>query len=582
MKASTSLSDLKRQISTIQIRHSNLEAFDAFVMWFVHACLTDEELLAREALCGKSGDIGADAIFVDRDTKTIYLVQGKYRTSEHATSESRGDIIGFVDLGRTLALADKRAFSERLINAHADVKARLEDARNRIRRDGYKVHLYFVTTGQVSPGLWQEAEERANEFGELNILARRETLQLLHDYIEGVAPPVPSLDLPIQTEHSFHYKDSSSGIESRIFLMRARDLAKTYKSVGRSIFARNIRGFLGSTDINDGMKHTLGSEPQHFWYFNNGVTIVCDSARRADWDGTPCLRLANPQIINGQQTTRVIAESGGSSASVLVKVIAIPRRDDEDQQVFSRLVSKIVAATNWQNHILPSDLRANDAEQVRIEREFRKRRYQYLRKRQSKSEAWQQSAGRFDNVIKKAELAQAVGACLLDPQLVRSGKEGLFDGTIYKQIFDGRPITLYLMHYWLSQAVRNRSRGNIRRSYAKWVVLHFLWGRMSDMISSPGKREQLLGALEGEPWERGVLRPLSLGIDMLFLAAAVFYRKFRATASGSLDESTFFLRKNLHTEFAKFWESRANRYRAKFQYRAKQFKQRLAVYEIDE
>ena len=40
----------------------------------------------------------------------------------------------------------------------------------------------------------------------------------------------------------------------------------------------NVRGFLGSTEINRGMEATLTREPEYFWYYNNGVTIVCDDA----------------------------------------------------------------------------------------------------------------------------------------------------------------------------------------------------------------------------------------------------------------------------------------------------------------
>ena len=48
-------------------------------------------------------------------------------------------------------------------------------------------------------------------------------------------------------------------------------------------------------------------------------------------------------------------------------------------------VSKIVAATNWQNAIKASDLMSNDRRQIDLERNLRKLDYQYLRKRQSKS-----------------------------------------------------------------------------------------------------------------------------------------------------------------------------------------------------
>lgn len=132
--------------------------------------------------------------------------------------------------------------------------------------------------------------------------------------------------------------------------------------------------------------------------------------------------LSNPQVINGQQTTRTLAEhlDLAKRASVLVKVIRIPRDSDGRSRDFDALVSSIVAGTNWQNAIKEADLRSNDRRQIEIERAFRKLGYLYLRKRQSKSEARRFAGGRW-HTVKKEELAQAVAACDIDPLLPREG-----------------------------------------------------------------------------------------------------------------------------------------------------------------
>ena len=105
-----------------------------------------------------------------------------------------------------------------------------------------------------------------------------------------------------------------------------------------------------------------------------------------------------------------------------MRVISVPRENEGDSGRFENLVSKIVAATNWQNAIRPSDLMANDRRQIEIERNLRKLKYYYLRKRQSKREARRHAGVRRANFVKKEELAQAVAACDLDPSIVREGK----------------------------------------------------------------------------------------------------------------------------------------------------------------
>ena len=65
----------------------------------------------------------------------------------------------------------------------------------------------------------------------------------------------------------------------------ATSVAQWWKDHGRNLFARNIRHFKGSTDVNNAIAATLKEQPEHFWYFNNGITILLES-READHRGT--------------------------------------------------------------------------------------------------------------------------------------------------------------------------------------------------------------------------------------------------------------------------------------------------------
>ena len=133
--------------------------------------------------------------------------------------------------------------------------------------------------------------------------------------------------------------------------MRGDELGKLVRQAKLRLFALNIRGYLGNTAINRGMRDTLAKEPQYFRYFNNGVTFVCDGARREEQAGSKLLAVTNPQIINGQQTTRTLHGAGtmSTNASVLVRVIEHSTRHEA-----SLIHSE---AWNWQNAISIVDLR---------------------------------------------------------------------------------------------------------------------------------------------------------------------------------------------------------------------------------
>jgi len=139
--------------------------------------------------------------------------------------------------------------------------------------------------------------------------------------------------------------------------MGGTEVGNLFNDKGVRLFARNIRGYLGNTDINRVMKDTIEKESEHFWYYNNGITIVCDQAKQIKNTGSNVIKVRNAQIINGQQTTRTLALCGKNNAEVLIKLIEIPRDDESNSQKYKHLVSEIVSATNWQNAISQSDLK---------------------------------------------------------------------------------------------------------------------------------------------------------------------------------------------------------------------------------
>lgn len=268
-----------------------------------------------------------------------------------------------------------------------------------------------------------------------------------------------------------HRFDPKTKIESWVLSVCGNDVGQMYAKVGKNLFAKNIRGYLGNTDINDSMVDTIKKEPDNFWYYNNGVTIVCTDAKRETRSGEDFITIEEAQIINGQQTTRTPCNSDSRATSVLIKIIKIPR-DYNNEDEYDRPVNSIVRATNWQNYIFPSDLVSNDYIQIFLEKEMRKSGYQYIWKRMNKTEA-RSLIGQGYYQIDKRELAQTVAACLFDPLVVRKGREGLFEDPYYKSIFSSRQISFYLSKYWLMRTSTVCRKRTPRTRLCKMVSFKF-------------------------------------------------------------------------------------------------------------
>jgi len=587
MKPKIFLDHLKNELTQLRKKNPQLQEDAVFVMWFLKSYLVDSWEQAKCSLTGETGDKNIDAIYIDDKAKQVHIIQGKLRQSE-SRQEKRNDVLYFADLCN-LFWKRKNEIDVFYKKLNPLVTLKLDESIKRIKQSKYELQLYYVTTGKCSSAIKDEAKKTvryANGVSNIHIIDYERVLLIFKDYLDNITPHVPTLNLRIVPDGSVSNEgvirrfDPEKKIESWIFTVSGSDVGEMYSKVGRRLFARNIRGYLENTDINESMQDTIKKEPHNFWYYNNGITIVCDEARREMQGGEDVLIIDGAQIINGQQTTRTLSkEKSSNGTNVLVKVIKIPRNPNDDIE-YDKLVNSIVRATNWQNYIKASDLVSNDFIQVYLEKEFRKKDYQYIRKRMSKREAKSYFGSGGFYQIKKDELAQGIAACLYEPALLRKGKENLFEDPYYKTIFGSRSIGFYLSKYWLTRQVKYAARGYPERSYAKWLVLNFAWNLLGGQINSVNGGLKFRYACEQN--EQSVIYPLYILLVDIFRATLKFYRAKRGKGEAATDISNFFKRSKLDTDFKKFWTSNKNPYRDKTRNNLQKIKTALNKLNIDE
>ncbi len=551
------LSELRKAVQEFQDNYPQLSPDNAFVAWFLRAFIVGSDEEAMKALTGGARDKGIDAVYIDDSTKTVSVLQGKYHQRLGTFNEKRSDIIALGQIGEVLLSDNRNKFDALLADADVIVQDILKEARKAIKRNDYRLILQFVTTGKISDTHKREAEQLIEDYprASFETCSYKNLLRRIQDYLEGVAPPVPTINIPIHRAELFGLYDENTEISSWIFAVQGHEIAKIFKDVGIRLFARNIRGFLGNTAINREIEETLKHEPEFFWYFNNGITFICDEARQISERGKTYLRANNAQVINGQQTTRVLADvRNNKKAMVVVKLIELPRETEEAHSYYTKIIGKIVRATNRQNTIKASDLKSNDTEQVRIERELRKLKYQYIRKRQTKQEARRAAGMRYSFMINKEELAQRAAACLLGPYEVRLGKDRLFEDDFYPKLFnENRLIFEYLLYYWLGRMVSRFTNKDIRRGYGKWLVMRYIWREIGKELKKSIIREKFLHIIEHEQKYKKELKPFYQMINEVFKASVAFYEENKRIDKGVVsDPSLFFKRANLYNRFKSF------------------------------
>lgn len=113
-------------------------------------------------------------------------------------------------------------------------------------------------------------------------------------------------------------------------------------NVRRRLFFDNIRDFQGDTPVNKSIAETLLSESSiEFPLRNNGVTIVTRKLQRVG----PQFTLEDFQIVNGCQTSYVIAANSEHESPAIMIPIKIVSTEDEE------VTRQVIIASNQQNKV---------------------------------------------------------------------------------------------------------------------------------------------------------------------------------------------------------------------------------------
>lgn len=113
-------------------------------------------------------------------------------------------------------------------------------------------------------------------------------------------------------------------------------------NVRRRLFFDNIRDFQGDTPINVSIANTLQSESSiEFPLRNNGITIVTRKLQRVG----PQFTLEDFQIVNGCQTSHVIAANATDENQATMIPIKIVATEDEE------ITRQVIIASNQQNKV---------------------------------------------------------------------------------------------------------------------------------------------------------------------------------------------------------------------------------------
>lgn len=205
-----------------------------------------------------------------------------------------------------------------------------------------------------------------------------------------------------------------------------------------------------------GIKEVLRTEPEKFFYYNNGVKLLCRKITRKAAHSTDRITglfaLEGVSLVNGAQTTgsigAVYADMPDVVARAKVFIQMIDLADTEEEQA-----TQITRFTNTQNRIDGKDFAALDPEQERIKNELSFSGIQYLYK----------TGATIEDPLHQITLDEAIiaQACSIDElSIVALAKRNVgaltenINKTPYKLLFNGGTNSFSLTNnVWIARVV---------------------------------------------------------------------------------------------------------------------------------
>jgi hypothetical protein len=229
--------------------------------------------------------------------------------------------------------------------------------------------LIWATSGQnkPSPDIVHMVMKKVTEFTRDEINVDYKFLRL-EDFIRTldaeVAPAGVTVSGGLLSSRKWEERhESLQGIIS------AMHLARWYGEHGRRLFDDNVRVEMDS-EVNKEIVRCLLQEPQNFWYFNNGITALCETWEKSGADVEEVsFRFDGLRIVNGAQTVGSISRA--MTEPEKVESAQVPIRFIKLKTVGPEFGARITYATNRSNPMQLRDLLGMDYVQQRLRDEFK-------------------------------------------------------------------------------------------------------------------------------------------------------------------------------------------------------------------
>lgn len=319
-----------------------------FIAWYLRNIHNLDTYEAKDCITDGPGDKQIDAVYVDDQTETVYIIQGKYYSGGTVDATPLREV-----LSSWTQIQDLKHLQEA---ANDHLQAKISDISDALA-EGYEVSFELITTSTLTDGAKKDLELFQNTLSaseSLNanlVVIDEDTLQTRYD--EALNKKRPYINHEFTVNPAQYLEMTLAGTKVIIAAIPLKECVRIPGIKDGTLFRKNVRQSLGSSNkVNKGIAKTIRNNADEFFFLHNGITAICSSMSLHE----NILSVKELNVVNGCQSLSTIyncSESAktASDAFIMFRFYEISDTERGDD---------ISTSTNSQSAVKARDLRSND------------------------------------------------------------------------------------------------------------------------------------------------------------------------------------------------------------------------------
>ena len=329
-----------------------------FVAWYLRNIHNLDTYETKDCITDGAGDKQIDAVYIDNQSSTIYIIQGKFYSGDSVDSAPLREVLSsWVQVKDLIHLQD---------GANQKLQVKINEMANSIE-DDYEICFELITTSGLTESAKADLSAFQRELAESEVLQANlnvidnDTLKFKYD--EALNKNRPYINHEFVLEDGKYMELTIGDTKAVIVALPLKECIKIPGIKDGSLFRKNVRQSLGTSNkVNKGIAQTIKKNASDFFFLHNGITAICSQMTIHD----NILSVKELNVVNGCQSLNTMFSCSESAkkaddAYVMFRFYEISDSDRADN---------ISTSTNSQSAVKARDLRSNDKSVLALKKAY--------------------------------------------------------------------------------------------------------------------------------------------------------------------------------------------------------------------